>query len=121
MHERDRSIPHQPLRQTTGYKTMSNPTPSIDSRLAQLVAITEQQAETAKKQADNIERLTQSVERFATIFGEMARAITELSQTTKEAVATSQRAASAAEAAAVVAQNNQNAIRDLIDELRQGK
>lgn len=39
----------------------------------------------------------------------------------RETVFASQRAAQAAEAAAVVAQNNQNAIRDLIEELRRGR
>ncbi|MBD1834303.1 hypothetical protein H6F61_16770 [Cyanobacteria bacterium FACHB-472] len=52
---------------------------------------------------------------------EQARAITELSQTAREAVLASQRAAQAAEAAAIVAQNNQYAIRDLIEELGRGR
>ena len=55
------------------------------------------------------------------VLAEQARAVTELSQTAREAVLASQRAAQAAEAAAIVAQNNQNAIRDLIEELRRGR
>lgn len=94
---------------------------NIDQRLAQLVVVTERQAETAARQQANIERLAQSVERFAGIFADQAKAISDLSQTTREAVAASQRSAQASEAAAIVAQNNQNAIRDLIEELRRNR
>ena len=49
---------------------------SIDQRLAQLVTITEQQAETARLQQAKIER-------FAGIFTDQAKAISELSQVVK--------------------------------------
>lgn len=99
---------------------------SIDTRLSQLVEATTQLTRSSEQQGRDIERLAtsvseqaKSVERLAGAFGEQARAIASLSQTVTRLVDAAQRSAQASEAAAVVAQDNQNAIRDLIEELRQ--
>lgn len=80
---------------------------SIDTRLERLVVVSEQQA--------------RSIERLAGAFTEQARAISSLSQTVSRLVDAAQRSAQAAEAAAIIAQSNQNAIRDLIEELKRDR
>lgn len=44
-----------------------------------------------------------------------------MSKTTERLVALAERSAQASEATAVIAQDNQNAIRDLINQLREGR
>ena len=65
------------------------------------------------------EEQARTVRQFASIVGEQARTISEMTRLMRDAVEASQRSAQASEASAVIAQNNQNAIRDLIEELRQ--
>ncbi len=79
--------------------------------LAELKQITRQQAETAKAEQ-------QTIQQFAVVMAEQVRT---LSRVVPELVESSRRASQAAEAASILAQNNQNAIRDLIEELRQGR
>jgi hypothetical protein len=86
-----------------------------DQHIAQMNAlrlVADRQAETARQQAD-------TVQRFASIFADQARAIAGLTQAIQIAVESANRSAQASEAAAVVAQDNQNAIRDLIETLRE--
>ena len=86
-----------------------------DQHMAQMNAlrqITDRQAETARQQSD-------TVQRFASIFADQARAIASLTQAIQIAVESANRSAQASEASAVVAQDNQNAIRDLIETLRE--
>lgn len=84
---------------------------SIDTRLEQLVEATRQLAHSSEQQK-------QSIDRLAGIIIPMARTIESLSQTSVRLLDGAQRSAQASEAAAIVAQSNQNAIRDLIEELR---
>jgi len=115
---------------------MTNGTSNLDEQLAQLVQVTRLQGENITRlgqeqrerfdqelaelrELKEISRLqAESIRQFTVVFAEQARAITQLSQTAREAVQASQRSAQASVAAAIVAQNNQNAIRDLIEELR---
>ena len=122
---------------------MTNGNSNLDEQLAQLVQVTRLQGENITRLGENITRLGQeqrerfdqtlaelrelkeisrqqaeSIRQFTVVFAEQARAITQLSQTAREAVQAFKRSAQASEAAAIVAQNNQNAIRDLIEELR---
>jgi ABC-type transporter Mla subunit MlaD len=87
---------------------------NIDARLERLVTVAEQQGR-------DIERLASTVERLTGGFAEQARAISSLSQTVSRLVDASQRSAQAAETAAVIAQSNQVALRDLIEELRRDR
>lgn len=82
--------------------------------LSELKEIVRQQAATAASQQETIRQ-------FAGVFAQQARTISELSRSVQASVESSRQAAQAAQAAAVVAQDNQNAIRDLIEELRQGR
>lgn len=107
---------------------MSTQLDGIDERLRQLVVATGQLVEgmaelkeITRQQAQTAERQQRNIQQFASIFAEQARAITELSQTAREAVAASRLSAQASQSAAAVAQDNQNAIRDLIDQMRQGR
>ena len=75
---------------------------------------------------DKIDRLAliaqeqhKTVQMLTAGFADQSRAVSSLSQTVTRLVDAAQRSAQASEAAAIVAQNNQNAIRDLIEELRQ--
>lgn len=106
-----------------------------DERLAQLVTVAQLQQqnigaisvdladlkEIVRQQLETATRQQQSIERLASVFAEQAKTITELSKFARESVEAAREAARAAQAAAIVSQNNQNAIRDLIGELRQGR
>jgi uncharacterized protein YoxC len=101
---------------------------SIDARLERLVAVSEEQAETARQQARNIERLADTAERQAKTIEGLVSAVSELSRTNaainqdrNALLESAQRATQASEAAQMLAQSNQVAIRDLIEELRQGR
>ena len=103
-------------------------TNSFDERLERLIAVTEkqadtarQQAETAKQQADTIERQSDSIRSLARAFSEQARAYREFSRSLPDVVETARRSAQASEGAAFMAQRTLEAIRDLIEELREGR
>jgi methyl-accepting chemotaxis protein len=86
-----------------------------EQHIAQMNAlrqVADKQADTARQQAD-------TVQRFATIFADQARAIANLTQAIQSTVEAANRSAQASEAAAVIAQDNQNAIRDLIATLQE--
>ena len=55
------------------------------------------------------------------MLAQQAKTISDLSRSVAASVESSRLSAQAAQAAAVIAQDNQNAIRDLIEELRQGR
>ncbi|KAM3099546.1 hypothetical protein ACKFKG_03145 [Phormidesmis sp. 146-35] len=74
--------------------------------------------EVVERQAETATRQQQTIQQFASILGETTRAVSELSRTVRESVESSRRSAQAAESSAFLAQANQNAIRDLIDEMR---
>jgi methyl-accepting chemotaxis protein len=73
----------------------------MGDRLEQLTQISERQADTASRQAENASRNADTVSRFVNIVAEQARTDRVMSETT-----------------AVLAQSNQEAIRDLIEEMR---
>ncbi len=117
--------------------------PNSDS-LSQLVRMAEIQLELSRQQRDSIDSLSQAIsqgfnglrevierqaevatrqqqtiQQFASILGETTRTVSELSRTVRESVESSRRSAQAAESSAFLAQANQNAIRDLIGEMRE--
>ena len=108
---------------------------SIDARLERLVVIGEQQAQSieelrgvSQQQTRNIERLAENAERQARAIEVMMSAVTQLSRTITSMnqdrnalLESAQRSAQASEAAQMLAQSNQVAIRDLIEELKQGR
>jgi methyl-accepting chemotaxis protein len=122
---------------------------SIDDRLAALLAVGERQAEnieqlvvSSREQRHSIEELVissreqrrsieelaissreqrQTIQLMAGMVSELVRAITAMSKNTDRILASAERAAQASEAAAVIAQTNQNAIRDLIAEMRESR
>ena len=103
-------------------------TNSFDERLERLIAVTEkqadtarQQADTARQQADTIERQSDSIRSLARAFSEQARAYRDFSPNLPDVVETARRSAQASEGAAFMAQRTLEAIRDLIEELREGR
>jgi methyl-accepting chemotaxis protein len=93
-----------------------------DQHMAQmndLRQVADRQADTARQQADTARQQSDNVQRFATIFADQARAIANLTQAIQSTVEAANRSAQASEAAAVIAQDNQNAIRDLIATLQE--
>lgn len=84
------------------------------AELSELKAISQQQAETARQQAESIRSL-------AGAFTEQARAYREFSRNLPDVVETARRSAQASEAAAYMAQRTLEAMRDLIEELREGR
>jgi methyl-accepting chemotaxis protein len=108
---------------------------SIDERLAALLAVGERQAQnigqlviSSREQRQSIEELVissreqrQTIQLMAGMVSELVRAITAMSKNTDRILASAERAAQASEAAAVIAQTNQNAIRDLIAEMREAR
>ena len=82
------------------------------AELSELKAISQQQAETAKQQAESIRSL-------ATAFTEQARAYREFSRSLPDVVEAARRSAQASEGAAYMAQRTLEAMRDLIEEMRQ--
>jgi methyl-accepting chemotaxis protein len=111
-------------------------TNSEESRLDRISTVLEQTAEFLQQSARRDEdrhnrtiaelrelRLTaeeqaRTIRQFVSIVAEQARTIADITRSMRDAVEASQRSAQAAEASAVIAQNNQNAIRDLIEEMR---
>lgn len=122
---------------------------SIDDRLAALLAVGERQAENigqlvvaSREQRQSIEELVvssreqrrsieelvissreqrQTIQLMAGMVSELVRAIAATTKSTDRILASAERAAQASEAAAVIAQTNQNAIRDLIAEMREAR
>jgi methyl-accepting chemotaxis protein len=82
--------------------------------LSELREISERQAETAERQARAIEVMMSAVT-------QLSRTITSMNQDRNALLESAQRSAQASEAAQMLAQSNQVAIRDLIEELRQGR
>lgn len=73
--------------------------------------VTQQQAQTAASQAESIRSLVSAV-------AELARSTTELSRDRRTLLESAQRSAQASESASFMAQRTLEAVRDLIDELR---
>jgi methyl-accepting chemotaxis protein len=108
---------------------------SIDARLERLVIVTEQQARTAERQAlslselreiserqaETAERQARAIEVMMSAVTQLSRTITSMNQDRNALLESAQRSAQASEAAQMLAQSNQVAIRDLIEELRQGR
>jgi methyl-accepting chemotaxis protein len=82
------------------------------AELAELKVISQQQLEVARQQSESIRSL-------ATAFTEQARAYREVSRGLPDVVETARRSAQASEGAAYMAQRTLEAMRDLIEELRQ--
>lgn len=72
------------------------------------------QAETARSQTENIRSLVSAV-------SELARSTTELSRDRRTLLDTAQRSAQASESASFLAQRTLEAMRDLIDQLRDSR
>jgi methyl-accepting chemotaxis protein len=101
---------------------------SIDARLERLVIVGEQQAASFRVVRQLLERVAeaseaqrQSLQSLAGAVSELARSTTQLSQANSQLIALAERSAQAAEGAQILAQNNQVAIRDLIEEMRLGR
>jgi methyl-accepting chemotaxis protein len=108
---------------------------SIDARLERLVIVTEQQARAAERQAQSLsglreiserqaetaERQARAIEVMMSAVTQLSRTITSMNQDRNALLESAQRSAQASEAAQMLAQSNQVAIRDLIEELRQGR
>lgn len=76
--------------------------------------VTQQQAQTAASQAESIRSLVSAV-------AELARSTTELSRDRRTLLESAQRSAQASESASFMAQRTLEAVRDLIDELRNSR
>ena len=105
---------------------MTSNSDNFDERLARLIAVVEaqaetarQQAETARQQADNIKQQSDSIRSLAKAFAEQARAYREFSRNLPDMLETTRRAAQSSEGATFMAQRTLEAVRDLIEELRQ--
>jgi uncharacterized heparinase superfamily protein len=72
----------------------------------------------ADRQADAAQRNAETIRQFANIIGEQARTVASITRSVQQAVEASRVSAQASEATAVLAQSNQEAIRDLIEEMR---
>jgi methyl-accepting chemotaxis protein len=115
---------------------------SIDARLERLVVVTEQQAqsfgelrevskqqaqsfgelrEISQRQAQTAERQAKTIETLVSAVSELSRTNAAMNQDRNALLESAQRSAQASEAAQALAQSNQVAIRDLIEELRQGR
>jgi methyl-accepting chemotaxis protein len=115
---------------------------SIDARLERLVVVTEQQAqsfgelrevskqqaqsfgelrEVSQRQAQTAERQAKTIETLVSAVSELSRTNAAMNQDRNALLESAQRSAQASEAAQALAQSNQVAIRDLIEELRQGR
>jgi methyl-accepting chemotaxis protein len=81
------------------------------AELSELKTISQQQLQIATQQTDSIKSLAQA-------FVEQARAYREFSRTLPDVVEASRRAAQASEGASFMAQRTLEAMRDLIEELR---
>ena len=82
------------------------------AEFAELKTISQQQADTAKQQADSIRSL-------AGAFSDQARAYREFSRNLPDVMEATRRSAQASEGALYMAQRTLEAVRDLIEELRQ--
>lgn len=89
--------------------------------MAELKEITRQQAQTAERQQQSIERLSLSTERLALAFTGQARDIVDLRAATSQLVETTRVVAQNGETSQYLSQRTLEAIRDLIDEMRQGR
>lgn len=93
---------------------LGNKLNSIDERLERLVAISE-------RQQQSVDRLALSTERLTLVFTNQARDIAELRAATAQLVETARTSQQGIEASNYLAQRNLEAIRDLIQELRDSR
>lgn len=99
--------------------------PNINQQLSELIVATQQIAtglielkEIALQQATTASAQQQTIQQLTAVMAEQARA---LNRAIPQVVEASRRAAQSAETATLLAQNNQNAIRDLIEEMREAR
>lgn len=111
-------------------KIMTESADNIDSKIRQLTEIhTEMHAQTmaelnelktiSQQQLQIATQQTESIKSLAQAFVEQARAYREFSRTLPDVVEASRRAAQASEGASFIAQRTLEAMRDLIEELRE--
>ncbi|MCL1473641.1 hypothetical protein [Argonema antarcticum] len=96
------------------------------AEFAELKTISQQQAETAKQQAENAKQQAEtakqqadSIRSLAGAFSDQARAYREFSRNLPDVMEATRRSAQASEGALYMAQRTLEAVRDLIEELRQ--
>ena len=108
---------------------------SIDARLERMITVSERQGErfdqlgdrldriaaTAERQAQTAERQAKTIEGLVSAVSELSRTNAAMNHDRNALLESAQRSAQASEAAQMLAQSNQVAIRDLIEELRQGR
>lgn len=105
---------------------MTTTSNNFDERLERLVVVIEQQAETSRQQSDDIRQIVEatrqqadSIRSLARAFSKQARAYREFSRELPEILETTRRASQASEGATFMAQRTLEAIRDLIEDLRE--
>lgn len=94
---------------------------NIDERLDRLVQVSERQQQTADKQQQSIDKLSLATERLTLVFTNQARDISELRAATSQLVETSRVSQQNVEASNYLAQRNLEAIRDLIQQLKDSR
>jgi archaellum component FlaC len=94
---------------------------SIDARLERIAVTTERQAQNIERQAEVAERQAKTIEALVSAVSELSRTNVTMNQDRNALLESAERSAQASEAAQMLAQSNQVAIRDLIEELRQGR
>jgi archaellum component FlaC len=107
----------------------------FDDRLDRIAAATERQGEwfeqfddrldkiavTVERQAETAERQSKTIETLVSAMAELSRTNAAMNLDRHALLESAQRSAQASEAAQALAQSNQVAIRDLIEELRLGR
>lgn len=89
------------------------------AEFAELKTISQQQADTAKQQAETAKQQADSIRSLAGAFSDQARAYREFSRNLPDVMEATRRSAQASEGALYMAQRTLEAVRDLIEELRQ--
>lgn len=89
--------------------------------LQDLKAISLSQAQSLERLLSIATRQQESIQQFVTILSEQASAITELSRSLRDSVESTRQLARTVDSAAAMAKANQDAIRTLLEELRQAR
>jgi ABC-type transporter Mla subunit MlaD len=112
--------------------TLDRQSETLDRQSAAL----DRQSESIDRTSRNLDRLSeevrelvissreqrQSLQLMASMVGELVKAIsTSMSKATERLVALTESSAQASEVEAIIAQDNQNAVRDLIAQMREGR
>ncbi len=93
----------------------------VSEEMRDLVTSSREQRRSIEELVISSREQRQTIQLMAGMVSELVRAIAATSKNTDRILASAERAAQASEAAAVIAQSNQNAIRDLIAEMRESR